>query len=156
MPSIVSAIVDVYVFRVAANGVEFLLLQRAPRINLGSTWQAVHGKIEPAETAVAAARRELLEETGLTPQRFWQLDCVNTFYMASQDAIHMCPCFAADVDPAAGVRLSDEHVAFRWVPAEAAEAAFMWPGQREAVRQVLSYLVAGSAAEAHLRLPAAR
>lgn len=116
MPRIVSEIVDVYPFRRLPQRIEFLQLQRADGEVLGGTWQAVHGRIEPGERAWQAALRELAEETGLTPRRLWQVDAVNTFYEARSDCVHLCPCFAAETDPAATIRLCGEHRAWRWLP----------------------------------------
>ena len=43
----------------------FLVAQRAADAHLGGRWEFPGGKIEPDEPPVEAARRELLEETGL-------------------------------------------------------------------------------------------
>lgn len=155
MPQIVSDIVDVYVFRRRAGGVEFLLLRRAADAALGGTWQSVHGHVEPSEPAWRAALRELQEETGLEPLRFWQIDFVNTFYVASRDVILMCPCFAAEAPPNAPVALSVEHTEFAWLATEQAVRRFMWPGQRRAVEEILSEIIVAGAAEPHLRINAA-
>lgn len=152
MPEIRSDIVDVYVFRRLATQVEVLLLRRAPGGLLGETWQAVHGKIEPGETATQAALRELAEETGLHPTALWQLESLNTFYVAAGDHIQMCPGFAAEVPPDAAVRLNAEHTDSRWVPAEQAAREMMWPGQRRAIREILDEIIAASPAEPHLRI----
>jgi len=153
MPQIVSSIIDVYPLRRTSGSVEFLLLKRQPAARLGGTWQAVHGKIEPGEAAWQAALRELREETGLTPTGFWQIDFVNTFYMADGDRVVLCPCFAAEVAADARVVLSREHTAFRWLPAKQALRQFMWPGQRRAVREIMDEIVAPGPAEPHLRVP---
>jgi dihydroneopterin triphosphate diphosphatase len=152
MPALVSRIVDVYVFRRTASGIEFLQLHRRPESRIGGTWQAVHGKIEAAETAVQAAKRELAEETGLTPLGFWQLEHVNTFFVAEDDAIHLCAGFAAEVATDAAVRIDDEHDAFRWVASAEAEKTFMWPGQRQGAREILESIIDGGASEPFLRL----
>lgn len=152
MPRIVSSIIDVYVFRRRPDGVEFLTLLRAPTIRLGGTWQSVHGKIESGETAWQAAARELREETRLTPIGFWQIDYVNTFYVASEDCVLLCPCFAAEVAANAMVQLCEEHAAFEWLLVEAACERLMWPGQRHAVREIVSEIIQPSAAESHLRI----
>ncbi|HBD83024.1 MAG TPA: NUDIX hydrolase, partial [Dehalococcoidia bacterium] len=44
------------------------------------TWQEISGLIEPRETAWEAALREIKEETGLTPYRFYSADFVERFY----------------------------------------------------------------------------
>ncbi|GMV95867.1 MAG: hypothetical protein AMXMBFR83_02360 [Phycisphaerae bacterium] len=166
MPRVVSEIVDVYVFRRPAGaatanarqeaqsgaGVEFLLLRRSPGEYLGGTWQAVHGRIEPGETAWQTALRELREETGLTPIELYQIDAVNTFYMAADDVVHHCPCFAAEVGGQAGVVLDAEHEAFEWVSAEDAMRRFIWPGQRRAVREIIEEILRPGPATAYLRI----
>jgi dihydroneopterin triphosphate diphosphatase len=58
VPGIVSDIVDCYVFRRRSDATDALLLKRAEGGYLGGTWHAVHGRIEPGETAWQAALRE--------------------------------------------------------------------------------------------------
>lgn len=152
MPEIVSKVIDCYVFRRREGRVEFLTLRRAARTRIGGTWQAVHGKIESGESAVGAALREMREETGLTPIGFWQLETVNTFYVAATDQIMLCPAFAAEVVADAAVAISDEHDEFRWCEPADAIAAFLWPGQRDAVRETMELIVGRSAAERFLRI----
>lgn len=152
MPDIVSNVIDVYAFRRSAMQVEFLLLKRSEGRRLAGTWQAVHGRIEPGETAVQAALRELEEETGLRPIGFWQLEFVNTFYLAAEDALLMCPCFAAEIDPATEIVLSAEHTDYRWEPSEQALEGYMWPGQRHAVREIMAEIVTPGLAEPHMRI----
>ena len=151
MPEIASEVVDCYPFRHAAAGTEFLMLRRAPTCYLGGTWHAVHGGIEPVETAWQAALRELREETGLRPLRFWQLEFVNTFYLARRDRVMVCPCFAAEVALDAAVELSGEHTDYRWVPSDEAFSSFFWPGQRRAVDEILTLIIPGAPAEPYLR-----
>ena len=153
MSEIVANIIDMYPFRRQAESVEFLLLKRAPDSVIGDTWQSVHGKIEPGETAPQTALRELHEETGLRPLRLWQLETVNTFYVARIDRVLMCPCFAAEVPADAAVTLSHEHTDYRWEPPGRAVATFIWPGQRRAVQEILDNIVTPSPAEPHLRIP---
>lgn len=152
MPRIISTIVDVYAFRLAATKPEFLMLRRSGEGQLGGTWQAVHGKVETGETAIATALRELREETGLRPERFWQLEHVNTFFDAGRDAVFMCPGFAAQVAADAVVCLNEEHVAFEWLSETATAARMMWPGQRTALREIVDVILAGHHAEPHLRI----
>jgi dATP pyrophosphohydrolase len=153
MPRLVSDIVDVYPFRRGPGGaVEFLLLLRAPHTRLGGTWQAVHGGIEAGETAQQAALRELREETGLRPEALWQLERVNTFFMARDDCVMLCPGFAAEVAAAAPLRLSDEHTGSRWLSPPDAQAAFIWPGQRRAVREIMTEIIPGGASADALRI----
>jgi dihydroneopterin triphosphate diphosphatase len=152
VPQIVCNIIDLYVYRIREGSPEFLVLRRSAARELGGTWQAVHGKIEAGETAWQAALRELREETGLTPIRFHQIDAVNTFYVARQDAIHLCPSFAAQVECDAAVRLNEEHDAYEWLDVEATIARLPWPGLRRAVREICTEIIPGGTAEKFLRI----
>ena len=153
MPHIECPIIDCYVFRRITTGVELLMLRRRMGSYMGGTWQAVHGKIEPGESAVHAALRELREEAGLSPMRFWQLEFVNTFFSAARDAVVLCPSFAAEISVESVIQISDEHTDYRWVPAGQADEQFLWPGQRQAIQEVLREIVAGGPAEPYLRIP---
>jgi dihydroneopterin triphosphate diphosphatase len=135
VPEIVSRFVDCHVFRVRPDGGdEWLLMKRAPDILLGGTWQMVQGHLEDGETAYQAAHRELREETGLTPEAFYQASYVNRFYLAQSDQIILSPVFCARVPDAASVRLSTEHTEHRWVAHEEALREYPWPGQRKSLQ----------------------
>lgn len=152
MPRIVSNQVEVFPFRRRPAGVEFLLLRRAAADYLGGTWHAVHGAIEPGETAVQAALRELHEESGLRPLRFWQIDYVSVFFLARADAVCMNPVFTAELPADAQVRLSSEHDAFEWIVPSLAAARLMWPNQRHALREIIEEVLGGGPGEPALRI----
>lgn len=188
-PSVRTDVVDVYVFRRCesestggtpvprhadlslpreapshAQMVEFLQVLRASE-PLADTWHPVMGHIEPGETAVRCALRELDEELGLCvggggKRRdpalvgVWALEQVHPFFIAELDAIVMSPRFAAEVTSEWSPRLNDEHSAHRWVAQEDAARMFMWPGQRAAVREIVeSLLVEGSLNREQLAVP---
>jgi ADP-ribose pyrophosphatase YjhB (NUDIX family) len=94
MPTIVSDLVDAYVFRRMHARLQFLLLLRRPDAPLGNTWQAVHETIDPAETAFEAASRAVLDATGLAPAEAFSADYVNQVYDHTRDAIVLAPVFA--------------------------------------------------------------
>ncbi len=48
---------------------KILVSRRAHNVHLGGTWEFPGGKVEPGEHPDAAARRELVEETGLDAAR---------------------------------------------------------------------------------------
>jgi 8-oxo-dGTP pyrophosphatase MutT (NUDIX family) len=154
MPAIRTDIIDVYVFRrtpaassaIAAN-VEFLQLRRSTGA-LANTWQTIMGHAHPGETAVQTAIRELKEETTFAQPvllNMWQLEELNTFFLASHDAIVMSPCFAAEVAAGSEPTLNDEHDAVRWVKRDHVERCFVWPGQRQAIAGICRDILAADA-----------
>jgi dATP pyrophosphohydrolase len=135
MPPVVSEIVEVIIFRFARAGTEFLLVERSPHDALyPGLWQVVTGSVRAGETAVDAARREVLEETGLSALEFWVVPYVGSFYDAQHDRLHLTPFFAAEVASGAEVRLSSEHEKYRWVEFAEATGILPWPAQKEALR----------------------
>lgn len=132
---------------------EFLQLRRASGKYMGDTWQLVTGGIDPNETAWLAALRELQEETALVPAEFFQIDVVNTFYLAQTDSICHSPMFCAVVADDAEVKLNSEHTAFRWVPRDQIVSKVMWPGERAALAEVFREILDDGPAKAYLRIP---
>jgi dihydroneopterin triphosphate diphosphatase len=144
--------VSCFVVRPAGNSHEFLQIRRAKGKYMAETWQLVCGGIEPHETAWQAALRELQEETTLTPVEFYQLDVINTFYLAKTDSIMHSPMFCAIVAADAKVQLNHEHTEFRWLPREAMESSIMWPGERTAMAELCREILADGPAKPHLQI----
>jgi 8-oxo-dGTP pyrophosphatase MutT (NUDIX family) len=135
--------VDTFVLRGAGDRLEVLLLRRAPGGRNPGSWETVHGTIEPGETPVQASLRELHEETGLAPQRFYNLSRIEGFYLHAVDELAIIPAFAAMVAADAEPRLSDEHDACCWLPPADAARRFAWPRERRALDDVLSIVGGG-------------
>jgi 8-oxo-dGTP pyrophosphatase MutT (NUDIX family) len=159
-PPIRSDIVDVYVFRrngdAPSAAIEFLQMRRAEGALTGS-WHPVMGHVEGDETAVQTALRELDEETAYRRDRgligFWQLELVNTYYLASHECIVMSPGFAAEVDSFVEPKLDSSHDAFRWVASDHADRLFLWPGQRKAIEHIVRDIAStDSLANNHLKI----
>jgi 8-oxo-dGTP pyrophosphatase MutT (NUDIX family) len=104
-------------------------------------WHPVMGHVLEGETAPQTALRELAEETGYVPSDLWQLELPNTYYLASHETIVISPCFAALVDFETELILNDEHDAARWVGQDEVETSFLWPGQRQAIAQIVRDLL---------------
>lgn len=137
MPNITGRIVEICAFKIVDGKPLYLLLKRAQSDELyPGIWQIITGVIEEGEHTVAAALRELGEETQLAPSRFWRLPFVNSFFDPVRDVIHLCPYFAAKVDPSAEPVLSGEHEGYEWCSFERAQSLLPWSGQRNGVRIV--------------------
>ncbi len=137
-----SASISALTWRRGPSGPEVLVMLRTP--GHGLWWSSVTGMVEPGETSEAAARRELMEEAGLSGNLL-PLDFSHSFWM--DPAVLGLPpgpprfntetCFHVEVDPASEVRLAlDEHSEYRWCSPAEARALMMWEGSREAVRRL--------------------
>lgn len=155
MSSIVSRTIELCVFKKCAEAPRYLLLKRSETESLyPGMWQLVTGSMLEGEHAVKAAQREFREETGLTALRFWVVPFVNSFYVASNDTVHVSPLFAAEVDPWDQPRLSHEHQEFTWCTLEDAAKMLVWPGQRQGLQIVHEYIVGGQEASRLLSVSA--
>ena len=130
--------VCVAVVRALPEGPQVLVLDRTAE--RGGFPQIVTGRIGPGETPVEAARRELLEETGI-PADVRPLDYVHAFGMGEEPLFAREHAFVAEVPPDAEVRIDpSEHRAFRWMSAAEAAAAMPFAGLRRAVRLAVQAL----------------
>ena len=155
---IVAGVVDVVVLAPAPHGRRdrwrVLTLRRAAGVRCTGAWELVHGSIEPGELPAAAARREVFEETGMVVQRLYALT-VNPFYLTPRNTIQMAVVFAAVVEHASVVMLSNEHDTTAWRTPTAALKHLAWPREHEAVRYAIHLLRDGDAGavEDVLRVP---
>lgn len=122
----------VYVLKKTAAGVQVLFLHRSGG-EYGQSWWPVAGTPKANESPVETARRELLEETGLSPDH-WQefgMDIPNA------DGVRVLKAFVVWVADDAPIRLNYEHDDYRWLSAE--EVVEIVP---PASRHYLEHLVA--------------
>jgi 8-oxo-dGTP pyrophosphatase MutT (NUDIX family) len=140
-----TSLVDVYVLRGAGAAIQALVLRRGAGGRCPGSWETVHGHIEVGEHPADAARRELAEETGLVPDRLYNLSRVETFYQHRLDEVALVPVFAAFVAPGVEARIGPEHDRLEWLRPEAARARFAWPRERRALDDILALLGPGHA-----------
>ena len=133
-------LVACWLYRTAPNGLEVLLIRRAPGRLYPGLWQCVTGRLEAGERITTAALREVEEETGLRPNDLeivFETDLVNFFHEATVDAVMSEAVFAARVRPAATVTLSDEHDGQQWLSPGDALAVVTWPAYERAIANVV-------------------
>ena len=136
MSSIAVRYVDVYPLRRAGEGWELLTLRRAAGTRCTGAWEVVHGHLEAGERAAPAALRELREETGIEPERFYNLSRVETFYRHTTDEVALIPVFVAIVPPGRDPILGPEHDRHQWWPLAEAARVLAWPRSARAVEDI--------------------
>jgi dATP pyrophosphohydrolase len=128
------------------RGAEVLVAHRAPRF--GSYWHTIAGGVEPGETELEAAVRELREETGLDARDDLVALGHRLAYSLDEDpperralfapgvAEVEVECFVADVPAGWEPELDHEHDGYRWCsPAEAREL-LRWDDVKDALGRV--------------------
>ena len=136
--------IDVYLIDPDPSGWHVLTLQRAHATRCPTAWEAVHGRIEPGETPEEAAIREVREETGLQVRRLYNV-IVQPFYLHKLATVELAVVFAAFVQRADPITLGEEHMRYEWLSPDAALERFVWPRERQALRDIVQLLHAGHA-----------
>jgi len=128
------------------RGAEVLVVHRSAE--RGGYWHSIAGGVEPGESALEAAVRELREETGVDAgdvlvaighRMTYSLDEERperrALYAPGTTEIEV-ECFVADVPPGWEPVLDLEHDGYRWCsPAEARELLF-WDDVKDALGRV--------------------
>lgn len=121
-------------------GGEFLLLERRKPPGF---WQSVTGSLEWGETADAAARRELLEETGITQGRLRNLQWTQVYEILPSFGKKYAPGVTRNLEHAFALKLPErvpvtlsEHVQYRWLPAAEAIALASSASNRAVIQQL--------------------
>lgn len=129
-------IVIVHVFKMIDGQAKCLLLRRCGEF-LPGNWQMVAGKVHEGESATTGALRELFEETGLRPDRFYTADYLESFYLEKYDIICHSPVFVAFLDQEQNVTLSpQEHDDYKWLSIPEALSLLEFSGQRAALMHI--------------------
>ena len=129
--------VSVTAVRRGPTGQEVLLLRRIPE--RGGFWQPVTGRRSPGETAAAAARRELEEETGARiPVRALSYRHSFAFGEAVPPVLTEEEAFAADWPGDLEARPGPEHDTAEWVSVDEAMRRLPFAGLKRAVCRAVS------------------
>lgn len=143
--------ISAYLARIEGGRGRYLVLKRVSTY-LKGTWQQISGRIEQGEAGWQAALREIREETGLVPSRFYSANETEVFYEPRQNCINVVPVFVGFVEADARVVLSAEHDEFRWVTAEEAREVLPFEVQAVAIQKIEATFVRASPPE-FLRIP---
>jgi dATP pyrophosphohydrolase len=121
-------------------GGEFLLLERRKPPGF---WQSVTGSLEWGETADAAARRELIEETGITQGHLRNLQWTQVYDILPSFGKKFAPGVTRNLEHAFALKLIQrvpvaltEHVQFRWLSAAEALETASSSTDRAVIRQL--------------------
>ena len=144
MTQISVSTIDVYVIDDSSHPWKVLVLQRAEGTRCPTSWETVHGHIEPSESPEHAAVREVREETGLEVDRLYVIT-VQPFFLRKTKAVELAVVFAAFVKPISRIVLGPEHQQAEWLDVDAAASRFVWPRERAALAEIVQLLSAGDA-----------
>jgi 8-oxo-dGTP pyrophosphatase MutT (NUDIX family) len=127
--------VNVAVLKNDYDGWKFLILKRAEE-SYGGFWGFMTGSKCGDETVAQVVVRELMEETGLAPERMFATEYLVQFYEPEVDKIWLLPLIVAVVAPDSEVVLSAENSEFRWLLASKAKHLVSWKNLVTAVDNV--------------------
>jgi len=144
LPDFISNTIQAHIaaYDLDENEYKFLVLKRAADLYIyPGLWQTVTGRIEPGETALDAAIREVKEETGLTPDDIWTLPYVANFFNIRKNAVSVAPVFGFLTEYKKEIELSSEHERFEWLNLSDAIERVVVPTHKEGFRIFFDYIL---------------
>jgi dATP pyrophosphohydrolase len=138
-----AGLVECFLFRWKGQVAEYLMLKRSGKVVFPGMWQCVVGTLEPGEEILAGMKREILEETGLKPEKLWWLESSGIAYRPKLDRLLPVAFFAGEVGTKEEPKLSDEHVELKWVPFLTALKMLRWRTQKIAIAEVDQAIIRG-------------
>lgn len=131
--------IEAHIAKIINGKLKFLCLKRQSFQVFPNIWQPITGKIKAGEKAFQAAKREILEETGIVTEQLFVLPKVTSFYLIEDDSIYHSPVFFFLADKNVEIEISNEHSEYKWESAKEAKCIYAWSGQRESVDVILEY-----------------
>ena len=113
--------VQVVIFQQSQNPMELKVLLLQTNEKRGGFWQNITGGVEKIDSSTLdAAKREVLEETGLAPEHFFSLDVTYRFTdrwnTNVEEFVFYAICKTNTNDPLDIVIDPKEHQSFKWLP----------------------------------------
>lgn len=127
------------VFRREDGEISYLLLHYATE---SRHWDFPKGKIEKGEFAHQAAVREVREETGITDLHLldgFQVE-ISYYFTRDKQVIYKEVVFFLAETRTAEVRISHEHIGFRWVSYDTALKQLTYENAKEVLRKAHAHL----------------
>jgi len=126
---------------------------------LNKCWMAPGGHCDGDPDVFAAARREVMEETGITalrPLLDGRIFDIHSGHVPMREKdgvlepthVHFDVCFAFEADDAAPLQLSHESTGLRWFALDALTQENFFPGHRRRIEKTLAGYLAAPAREA--------
>lgn len=113
---------------------EILLLQRSETSSFSSHWQLPEGKLEEGEKPQEALKRELKEEIGAETE-FLELQTVSANYLKVKGNEYLAfRIIFKVIIKKSKIKLSKEHINFRWVKKLDLNKFKLLPGVLEALK----------------------
>lgn len=104
-------------------------------------WDLAKGKLEPGETQMQAAARELKEETGLTAQIIPGFEeSLSYMFKERGKMVKKTVTFFVGKTNEQAIRLSREHQGYLWVPFEKAYTKLTYNNAKELIQHVDNFL----------------
>ncbi|MBI1888726.1 MAG: NUDIX domain-containing protein [Candidatus Spechtbacteria bacterium] len=126
------------IFYRSEKKIEYLLLQH----ELGH-WDFPKGHIEKGETVIGAALREIREETGLSGIAFFPefKEHIKYFYKWENENRFKVVTFFLAESKTKSVKISKEHVGYRWVSYEEAVVVCKFKNQKVLLKKANEFLM---------------